>query len=205
MKKVVATSIAALGITSLLAFNAEAATYTVQPGDSYWKIAQDHSLDYASIMQLNGRTSSLIFPGEQLQLPDTSVVQATPATTTSPSMNVSEGDKDLLARLVRAEALGEPYAGKVAVAEVVLNRVLSPSFPDTVSGVIYESGQFSPVTNGSINKPADSDSIRAVEDALASTSLGDGPLYFYNPSIVMRSWLGSRPTVEVIGHHIFKK
>jgi N-acetylmuramoyl-L-alanine amidase len=118
---------------------------------------------------------------------------------------VSESDKDLLARLVRAEAQSEPFDGKVAVATVVLNRVNSSQFPNTIPGVIYQTNQFSPVSNGSINKAADSESIRATETAIQMGGSSDGALFFYNPSIATSRWLDSRQTVKVIGNHVFKK
>lgn len=109
----------------------------------------------------------------------------------------------LLARLVRAEAQGEPFEGKVAVARVVLNRVESDKFPDTIEEVIYQSGQFQPVSNGSINKPATKEAKEAVKQA-KNTSSNDS-LYFYNPDIATSDWLDSRPTTKVIGNHVFKK
>ena len=118
----------------------------------------------------------------------------------------SDAEIDLLARLVRAEAQAEPLQGKIAVACVVLNRVESPRFPDSIRGVIYQRGQFSPVNNGQINKPADADSIAAVKAALTeSRNLVQGSLFFYNPSIASSHWLDSKATTVVIGHHVFKK
>jgi N-acetylmuramoyl-L-alanine amidase len=108
--------------------------------------------------------------------------------------------------LVRAEAEGEPYAGKVAVAIVVLNRVDHPQFPNSIKEVIYQPRQFTPVSNGTINQPADDESIRAVEEALAyDRSKGYGSLFFYNPKTSHSRWLDSRPTTIVIGNHVFKK
>lgn len=124
--------------------------------------------------------------------------------------SVSESEKDLLARLVRAEAQGEPYAGKVAVATVVLNRVDHPGFPNTVHDVIYERTStghyaFTPVANGQINKPADAESIRAVNEALAFRGQGSGSLYFYNPKTATNQWIKSRPITVIIGNHVFAK
>jgi N-acetylmuramoyl-L-alanine amidase len=121
-------------------------------------------------------------------------------------LGLSDAEIDLLARIVRAEAQSESFEGKVAVAGVVLNRVDSPKFPDTVKGVIYAPGQFQPVKNGQINKPADKESIKAVHTALANK--GDavnGALFFYNPAIATNRWLDSRPTTVVIGNHVFKR
>lgn len=117
----------------------------------------------------------------------------------------SDYELDLLARIVRAEAQGEPLEGKVAVAAVVLNRLESPKFPNTIKGVIYQPGQFSPVSNGAINRPADQESIRAVQLALSDMRhIAKGALFFYNPVIATSRWLDTRPTAVAIGRHVFK-
>ncbi|PFN99238.1 N-acetylmuramoyl-L-alanine amidase [Bacillus sp. AFS076308] len=122
------------------------------------------------------------------------------------NVGYSENELDLLARLVRAEAESEPYQGKVAVACVVLNRVASSSFPNSIKEVIYQKGQFQPVRNGEINQPADEDSIRAVQEAINEKSnVAAGSLFFYNPATATNRWLDSRATTLVIGNHVFKK
>jgi N-acetylmuramoyl-L-alanine amidase len=109
----------------------------------------------------------------------------------------------LLARCVHAEARGEPYTGKVAVAAVVLNRVKSPSFPNTVSGVIYQPRAFTAVADGQINLTPDNESIRAARDALNGWDPTGGCLYYYNPAKTTSSWIYSRPVMLVIGNHRF--
>ncbi|MFD2443802.1 cell wall hydrolase [Bacillus sp. CGMCC 1.16607] len=123
----------------------------------------------------------------------------------SPLSRYTDEEIDLLARLVRAEAQIEPFEGKVAVACVVLNRVDNSQFPDTIHEVIYEPGQFQPVSNGEINKPADNDSIEAVKAAITEQRhLAEKSLFFYNPTIATSRWLDTRPTTIVIGQHVFK-
>lgn len=112
-------------------------------------------------------------------------------------------DHRLLAKLVYAEARGESYKGKVAVAAVVLNRVRSSSFPNTVSGVVYQSKAFSSVSNGSINNTPDSESIRAALDALNGWDPTGGCLYFYNPRETSDRWIRTRTIKTVIGNHSF--
>ena len=112
-------------------------------------------------------------------------------------------DHRLLARLVYAEARGEPYKGKVAVAAVALNRVESASFPNTLSGVVYQSGAFSSVSNGSINNTPDSDCIRAALDALNGWDPSGGCVYFYNAKTAEDKWIFSRTVQTVIGRHSF--
>lgn len=126
-----------------------------------------------------------------------------------PAFSISDQEKDLFARLVEAEAKGESYEGKVAVATVVLNRVESPDFPNTVTNVINEvvgkAYAFSPVQNGEINKPASDDSIRAVEEALTRTDRLNDSVYFYNPEIATDNWIRTRSVVKTIGNHVFAK
>jgi len=124
-----------------------------------------------------------------------------------PRLNLSNGERDLLNRLVEAEAKGESYEGKVAVATVVINRVKSSQFPDTVSGVINEvvgsAYAFSPVQNGEINKPASEEAKQAVEEALTSEDVLNGSIYFYNPDIATDEWIRTREIVATIGNHVF--
>lgn len=124
----------------------------------------------------------------------------------SVKISLTDNEIDLLARLVRAEAQTEPFEGKIAVACVVLNRIESKKFPDTIKEVIYAPGQFQPVKNGEINKQADEESIKAVKAALSEQrQLAPGALFFYNPAIETSRWLDSRKTTMIIGQHVFKK
>ncbi|KHF39228.1 cell wall hydrolase [Halalkalibacter okhensis] len=116
---------------------------------------------------------------------------------------ISDEEKDLLAQLVHAEAKGEPYVGKVAVAEVVLNRVEHEEFPDTIEEVIYETNAFEPVLNNSINEPADQDAYDAVEEALVYQGIEDDVVFFYNPETATSDWIFSREVVKIIGNHAF--
>ncbi len=118
-------------------------------------------------------------------------------------VSLPDYEKDLMARLVRAEAGGESYEGMVAVASVVLNRVADPRFPNSVEGVIYAKNQFSPVANGSINKPASDIHFKAVEDALTRDNT-NGAVFFYAPGLVDSPYMESLQTVAVIGAHHFK-
>ncbi|MBQ9263350.1 MAG: spore cortex-lytic enzyme [Clostridia bacterium] len=108
-----------------------------------------------------------------------------------------------LARLVHAEARGEPYVGKVAVAAVVLNRVKSASFPNTISGVVYQAGAFDCVADGQINLTPDSDSLRAARDAMNGWDPTGGCIYYYNPATATSAWIWSREVRLSIGAHSF--
>ena len=121
----------------------------------------------------------------------------------SSSTGYVSSDHRLLSKLVHAEARGETYKGQVAVAAVVLNRVASSSFPNTISGVIYQSGAFSCVDNGSINNTPDSSCIRAALDALNGWDPTGGCLYYYNARTAQDKWIFSRTVQTVIGNHSF--
>ena len=119
------------------------------------------------------------------------------------SASIISADHRLLSRLVYAEARGESYKGQVAVAAVVLNRVASASFPNTLSGVIFQSGAFSCVSNGSINNTPDSTAIRAALDALNGWDPTGGCLYYYNPRATDDKWIRTRTIKTGIGNHSF--
>ena len=115
----------------------------------------------------------------------------------------SSGDVALLARLISAEARGEPYSGQVAVGAVVLNRVEHPSFPNTISGVIYQSGAFSCLYDGQWNEPVADSAYKAAREALAGADPTGGAIYYFNPSTATSSWIWSRPLIVTIGKHRF--
>ena len=119
------------------------------------------------------------------------------------SSSVISADHRLLAKLVYAEARGESYKGQVAVAAVGLNRGKSASFPNTISGVIYQSGAFSCVSNGSSNKSPDNTAVRAALDALNGWDPTGGCLYYYNPRATSDKWIRTRTVKTVIGNHMF--
>ncbi|MDO3662061.1 cell wall hydrolase [Bacillus sp. C28GYM-DRY-1] len=126
-----------------------------------------------------------------------------PAKTTEKKETYTQSEKDLLSRLVHAEAKGESYKGKVAVASVVLNRTERKGFPDTIRGVIYQKNAFEPVANGSINEKPDKESIAAAEEALSSKSRETDAIFFYNPKTASDDWIRSRKIIEKIGRHVF--
>ena len=119
------------------------------------------------------------------------------------SGGASSSQVDLLARLISAEARGEPYSGQVAVGAVVLNRIRHPSFPNTLSGVIYQSGAFTCITDGQFNEPVAESAYRAARDALNGVDPSGGAIYYFNPSTATSAWIWSRPLITVIGKHRF--
>ncbi len=123
----------------------------------------------------------------------------------SSSGKYTQSDYNLLARLISAEARGESYTGQVAVGAVVLNRVEHPSFPDTISGVIYQNGAFSCLYDGQFNQPVAESSYKAAQDALNGWDPSGGAIYYYNPRTATNQWIRSRPIITTIGKHVFCK
>ena len=121
------------------------------------------------------------------------------------SSSTNSSDLNLLSRLVYGEARGEPYQGQVAVAAVVLNRVEHSSFPNTVAGVIYQSGAFDVVSDGQINLIPNDTAKKAAQDALNGWDPSNGAIYYFNPSTATNKWIWSRPMTVTIGKHRFCK
>lgn len=118
---------------------------------------------------------------------------------------VTDDDVELLARAVYSEARGEPYVGQVAVAAVILNRVESSSFPDSVDGVIFQPYAFTAVYDGQFNMQPDSMAYRAAHDALKGGDPTGGAIYYYNPSTATSGWIWTRQIVTQLGEHVFAK
>lgn len=123
----------------------------------------------------------------------------------SSNSSYSDADVQLLARLIYGEARGESYVGQVAVGAVVMNRIRSSSFPNTISGVIYQKYAFTAVSDGQINLTPDATAKKAAKDAMNGWDPTYGALYYYNPAIATSSWIFSRQTTITIGNHVFAK
>ncbi len=188
--------------------------HVVSRGETLFRIARWYGVSVADLQRVNRRHCHLIYPGEMLAIPteagiarvesNGSAVTADPAPVASAQqISLTAGEIDLLARLVHSESRGEIYEGKVAVAAVVLNRVMSGKFPSSTADVIYEPGQFEPVMDGTIYSPADDSARRAVLDALHGWDPSWGALYFFNPAKTSNSFMWSRPPIRVIGNHRF--
>ena len=123
------------------------------------------------------------------------------------SSSTSKSDMQLMARAINGEARGEPYEGQVAVGAVILNRVKDSRFPNTIAGVIYQSGAFTAVADGQINQPIAEDSTvyKAAKDAMNGWDPTGGCVYYFNPATATNKWIWSRPHVITIGKHRFCK
>lgn len=161
--------------------------HKAKSGETVKEIAVKYGVPAQEIKESNDDGNTKLLKGEKVIVPE----------------SVSLQEKELLARLVQAEAKGEPFEGKVAVAAVVLNRVKSDKFPDTIKQVIYQKRQFQPVDNGMINKPAGPDAKKAVNEAIAKDGEVTKALFFFNPHKIKQSWLYSRPAIKDIGNHRF--
>ncbi len=127
------------------------------------------------------------------------------SSSSSSSGSSNSNNVNLLARLIYGEARGEPYTGQVAVGAVVMNRVKSSSFPNSISGVVYQSGAFDAVKDGQINLSPDSTAKKAAQDAINGWDPSYGAIYYFNPSTATNKWIWSRPMTVTIGRHRFCK
>lgn len=121
------------------------------------------------------------------------------------STSSNSNNVNLLAHLIYGEARGEPYTGQVAVGAVVMNRVKSSLFPNSIAGVIYQSGAFDAVSDGQINMSPDSTARKAAQDAINGWDPSYGAIYYFNPNTATNKWIWSRPHTVTIGKHRFCK
>ncbi|MGQ9556816.1 MAG: cell wall hydrolase [Desulfurispora sp.] len=181
-----------------------AACYTVRPGDTLSGIARQMGVPLAVLMRANKLSSSTIYPDQLLVIPGRQVDWEAAL-----SRGFSRQDVYWLARAIYAEARGEPFAGQVAVGAVILNRVKSGEFPDSVTEVILQQGrgtyQFSPVQDGSIKLEPDELALQAAVQAICGWDPTGGALFFYNPRTATDDWIRTLPVVARIGNHVFAR
>lgn len=127
------------------------------------------------------------------------------STSSGSSSSSYNSNLNLLARVIYGEARGEPYTGQVAVGAVVMNRIKSSSFPNTLSGVVYQAGAFDAVRDGQINLTPNSTARKAAQDALNGWDPSYGAIYYFNPATATNKWIWSRPMTVIIGKHRFCK
>ena len=121
----------------------------------------------------------------------------------SSSNNYSSSDLYLMAKAIYAEGRGESYTGQVAIGAVIMNRLKSPDFPNTISGIIYQKGAFTAVADGQINLEPNQTAYNAARDAMNGWDPTYGAIYYYNPAKSTSAWIFSRQTVTTIGKHVF--
>lgn len=161
--------------------------------------SNENIADYISMNSRQTPTNTYGEPDQPKTLPTTYEVATTNALTEFDAYS-----HDLLSRLVTAESQGEPFIGQVAVAEVVLNRIASKDFPNSLYEVIYQPNQFEPVRNEMIDKPSTATAREAVDEALNGSNTAHDALFFYNAETATSRWLDQFPTIIEIGNHTFK-
>lgn len=185
-------------------------TYTVKSGDTLYLIAKKYGISLDSLRKANNKWDNWIYPGDRLVLPGIISGQnqsfSNNSTTSLAVVSYTSSEFDLLARLINAEAEDQPYEAKVAVGAVVINRVQSSEFPNTISAVINQriNGyyQFTPVLNGWINRPATDEAKRAALDALNGVDPTNGALFYFDDSAT-NQWLWSKPLAIRIDKMVF--
>lgn len=192
---------------------ASSQTHTVSWGESLWKISNWYNVSLQDLRAANNIWDNLIYPGQTLVIPtqpsadNNTTISSNSSTGTSSSswrrLNVSSYERDLMARVVYSEARGESYEGQVAVASVVINRVLDNRWPNNVEGVIFEPWAFTPVHDGQFWLPPNQTAYNAVDDALKGWDPSYGATFFYNPITATSSWIFTRTTITQIGSHVF--
>ena len=157
-----------------------------------------------SFQQKNGLTADRVAgPATLKALGMEQTSQNSGSSQTGSSGGNASGDVALLAKVISAEARGEPYDGQVAVGAVILNRIAHPSFPNTLAGVVYEPGAFTCMVDGQIDQPIASSAYQAARDALNGADPSGGAIYYFNPVTATSAWIWSRPLLTVIGKHRF--
>lgn len=173
-------------------------TYHVKAGDSLYRISRNYNTTIEAIKRFNNLSTSYLYVGQTLKIPINDIKRGY-----GRRINISEGELELLARAVYSEARGEPYKGQVAIAAVIINRVLHPVFPNTIEGVIFQPWQFTAVHDGQFWLRPDQEAYEASKDALAGWDPSGGAVYYYNPSTATSRWVFYRTVIVKIGNHYF--
>lgn len=173
--------------------------YTVRRGDTIYRISRRVGVPVSRIRSANGLYTNSLRIGQRIFIP----TAATGKSTTARMGNRRAVNAYALAQLIHAEAEAEPFAGKVAVGAVVLNRIENPKFPNTLAGVLYQPHAFETVSNGRIYNRPSRDALRAAQAAISGWDPSGGAIYFFNPSKTRNRFIWSRRIINRIGKHIF--
>lgn len=171
--------------------------HTVEAGDSLYWIALTYGLSIAELKELNNLKSDVLRVGQRLLVP-VDQVKHYPV-----GVRLTNQEVEWLAQMIYAEARGEPYLGQVAVGAVIINRMLSPQFPNTLRGVLFQTNAFQPIQNGSFYMTPNETARRAALEALNGHDPTGGALFFFNPRRSSDRFMHSRPVKVTIGNHRF--
>ncbi len=172
------------------------ANYTVKKGESLYSIATAQGITVPQLKQMNGLSADRIYAGQKLTVPEA-------ATTNG---NLTENEIYLMAKMIYAEARGESKQGQIAVGAVIMNRIKSSLFPDTLSGVLYQKNQFTAVNDGQFYRlEPDEIAFAAAQTAAKGNDPTGGALYYWNPQKTNNAWLNAKPILAVIGNHTFAR
>ncbi|MGB4141266.1 MAG: cell wall hydrolase [Limnochordia bacterium] len=172
-------------------------SYRVVKGDSLYEIARFFGTTVAALMEINELKTTTIGVNQVLLVPDNGAKEY------PVGLWLTDQEVQWIAQMIHAEARGEPYLGQVAVGAVIINRVKSPKFPNTVKDVLFQDGAFQPIRNGTFYQAASEQAYRAALEALNGHDPTNGALFFFNPSISKDRFMHSRTPAITIGQHRF--
>jgi N-acetylmuramoyl-L-alanine amidase len=172
-------------------------TYKVAKGDNLYTIAEMFGTTVAELVELNNLETTTIHVNQALVVP-ADTLKEYPV-----GLKLTDKEVEWIAQMIHAEARGEPYLGQVAVGAVIINRIKSSQFPNTVRGVLFQEGAFQPIRNGSFYRPASEQAYRAALEALNGNDPTNGALFFFNPKLSNDRFMHSRTPVVTIGQHRF--
>ncbi|WP_350342515.1 cell wall hydrolase [Proteinivorax tanatarense] len=182
-------------------------TYTVKKGDTLYRISKDNGITVEELKIANNLSSNLIYPEQVLSIPAGETTDSSERTKESSNqgvrMEITDEERELLAKAVHSEARGEPFQGQVAVAAVIFNRVESSEFPNTIEGVIFEPWAFTAVHDGQFWLTPNDSAYKAVEEALKGNDPSGGAIFYYNPVTATNQWIRTREIINEIGRHVF--
>lgn len=176
--------------------NTTGGNYTVKSGDSLYKIAASYGISVSALKEMNGLTADRIYVGQVLCTNGNCNVTS----------SLSETEIYLLAKMIYAEARGESYKGQVAVGAVIMNRIESDQFPNTLTEVLYQKNQFTAISDGQFDALSpDSTATAAAYDAAAGVDPTYGSLFYWNPQKTSNAYLSAKTILVTIGNHVFAK
>lgn len=186
--------------------NAPNANYTVQYGDSLYKVAVKYGTTVGKLQEANSLTATRIYAGQQLYVPGAAITDPEGGGTGENPLGLTEDEIYMMAKMIYGEARGESYQGQVAVGAVIINRIKSSDFPNTMSGVLFQKNQFSAVDDGQYYLTPDATAIAAAYEATAGVDPSYGSLFYWNPvKAPNNAFLNAKPIIVTIGGHVFAK